>query len=70
MLKDKELICSLERIWARSLGHLVGENDMDEPSTPILTLIEARLSLVIRTGWVFAHLLTCFTVILGVIHHW
>ena len=59
-----------ERVWARSTGHLIGNTDHDEPTIPILTQVEARLSLVIRTGWVFAHLLTCFFVILNVMHHW
>ena len=63
-------IDSLERIWARSFDHLMGQNDHDEPTVPILTQTEARISLVIRTGWVFAHLLTCLFVIMGVIHHW
>jgi hypothetical protein len=69
-MTDKELLCSLERIWARSTGHLMGKTDFDEPGIPILNQIEARISLIIRTGWVFVHLLTCLLVMLGVIHHW
>ena len=65
-----ETVKSLERVWARSTGHLVGESNTDEPSVPILTLCEARISLLIRTGWVFAHLATCLAVIVNVIHHW
>jgi hypothetical protein len=59
-----------ERVWARSTGHLIGNNDHDEPTVPILTRVEARLSLVFRTGWVVVHLLTCLFVVLGVIHKW
>lgn len=59
-----------KRVWARSFDHMMGETDHDEPSVPILTQIEARLSLVIRTGWVLLHIVTCITVILGVIHQW
>ena len=59
-----------ERVWARATGHLMGETDHDEPNTPILTQAEARISQVTRTGWVAVHLVTCLTVIFGVIHHW
>lgn len=61
---------SLERIWARSTGHVLGETDTDIPTTPILTRIEARVSLVIRTGWVAMHVVTCFFVVSSIIHHW
>lgn len=63
-------IDSLERIWARSTGHVLGETDFDIPQTPILTRIEARVSLVIRTGWVFMHIAACFGVLINIIHHW
>lgn len=59
-----------ERVWARSFDHMMGETDHDEPSVPILTQVEARLSLVIRTGWVLLHIVTCLAVIIGVIHQW
>lgn len=59
-----------KRVLARSFDHLMGETDHDEPAIPILTQKEARLSLVIRTGWVSLHILTCITVILSAIHKW
>lgn len=59
-----------EKIYARSAGHLIGQTDTDVPTVPILTRREARISLVLRTGWVSAHLLTCLFVIVNVIHHW
>jgi len=59
-----------KRVWARSFDHMMGETDHDEPSVPILTQIEARLSLVIRTMWVLLHIVTCLAVIIGAIHQW
>ena len=59
-----------EMVWARSFDHLVGQTDHDEPAVPILTQVEARISLIIRTGWVAAHMITCLAVVAGVIHHW
>ena len=59
-----------KRVWARSFDHVMGETDHDEPSVPILTQIEARLSLVIRTMWVLLHIVTCLAVIIGAIHQW
>lgn len=59
-----------ERVWARSFDHLIGETDHDEPQVPILTQVEARLSLVVRTCWVLMHIATCLVVIAVSIHHW
>ena len=59
-----------EMVWARSFDHLMGDTDHDEPTVPILTQVEARIRLMIRTGWVAAHLITCLAVVAGVIHHW
>ena len=59
-----------KRVWARSFDHMMGETDHDEPSVPILTQAEARISLVIRTGWVLLHIITCLAVIAGVLHNW
>ena len=61
---------SLERIWARSLGHYVGENDHDVTQIPILKMVEARVSLVLRTLWVLIHVTTCFMVIAAAFKHW
>ena len=63
-------IDSLERVWARSLGHKIGENDFDIPSTPILSLCEARISLVLRTCWVVAHVLVLSAILINIKHHW
>lgn len=61
---------SLERIWARTTGHLMGETDEDKPDVPILSLREARIALVLKTFWVIVHVVTCCFIIANVIHHW
>ena len=58
------------RVWSRSFDHLIGESDHDEPTIPILTQKEARLSLVIRTVWILLHIITCLVVIIATIHKW
>ena len=58
------------RVWSRSFDHLMCESDHDEPTIPILTQKEARLSLVIRTGWILLHIITCLVVIVATIHKW
>ncbi len=35
------MLKSMERIWARATGHLMGNTDQDKPDGPILTLREA-----------------------------
>lgn len=61
---------SLERIWARTTGHLMGETDDDKPDVPILSLREARIALVLKTFWVIVHIITCFFIMANIIHHW
>jgi hypothetical protein len=61
---------SLERIWARTTGHLMGETDEDKPDVPILSLSEARIALILKTFWVIVHVVTCFFIMINVIHHW
>jgi len=61
---------SLERIWARATGHVMGETDHDRPDIPILTLREARIALFLKTFWVAVHVVTCFFIIAGIIKHW
>ena len=61
---------SLERIWARATGHVMGETDHDRPDIPILSLREARTALFLKTFWVTVHVVTCFFIIAGIIKHW
>lgn len=61
---------SLEKIWARATGHLMGSNDEDRPRVPVLTLKEARIALVLKTLWVVVHIITCFFIIANTIRHW
>jgi hypothetical protein len=61
---------SLERIWARATGHLMGETDHDRPDVPILTVREARWALFFKTFWVIIHIITCVFIMANIIHHW
>ena len=61
---------SLEKIWARATGHLMGNTDNDRPDVPILTLREAKIALFLKTFWVAIHIVTCLFIIINVIHHW
>jgi hypothetical protein len=61
---------SLEKIWARATGHLMGQTDEDRPRVPILTVGEARIALFLKTFWIFLHVITCCFIIANVIHHW
>jgi hypothetical protein len=61
---------SLERIWARATGHLMGNTDNDKPDVPILTIREARIVLFLKTFWVVIHTITCIVIIANAIHHW
>lgn len=61
---------SLEKIWARATGHLMGQTDEDRPRVPILTVGEARIALFLKTFWIFLHVITCCFIIANVVHHW
>lgn len=57
-------------IWARTLDHRVGRTDNDQPDIPILSLRDARISLILRTFIVVLNILTCFFIIANVLRHW
>lgn len=61
---------TLEKIWARATGHLMGSTDSDKPVVPVLTLREARIALFLKTFWVLLHIITCLFIIANVIRHW
>jgi len=61
---------TVEKIWARATGHLMGQNDEDRPDVPILTVKEARIALFFKTFWVIIHIVTCFFIMANIIHHW
>jgi hypothetical protein len=61
---------SVEKIWARATGHLMGESDHDRPEVPVLTLREARIALFFKTFWVVIHVVTCGFIIANTIRHW
>lgn len=57
-------------IWARTLDHRVGKTDEDQPDIPILSLKEARLSLILRTIVVVLNMTTCVFIIANIIKNW
>jgi hypothetical protein len=61
---------SLEKIWARATGHLMGNTDDDRPDVPILTLGEARIALFLKTFWAVLHVITCGFIIANTLRHW
>jgi hypothetical protein len=64
------MLKSMERIWARATGHLIGNTDQDKPDVPILTLREASVALYLKTFWVVIHVVTCLFIITNIIRHW
>jgi len=64
------MLRSIEKIWARATGHLMGSTDSDKPDVPILTLSEARIALYLKTFWIVIHVVTCFFIIANVVRHW
>jgi len=61
---------TIEKIWARATGHLIGQSDEDRPDVPILTMKEARWALFFKTFWVIIHVITCCFIIANTIRHW
>ena len=64
------MLKSMERIWARATGQLMGNTDEERPDVPILTLREARVALYLKTFWVVIHVVTCLFIIANIIRHW
>jgi hypothetical protein len=64
------MLKSMEKIWARATGHLMGSSDEERPDVPILTLREARIALYLKTFWVGIHVITCLFIIANIIWHW
>ncbi len=57
-------------IWARTLDHRVGKTDEDQPDIPILSLSEARISLILRTIIVVVNITTCFFIMANIVKNW
>ena len=66
----EQMLRSMEKIWARATGHLMGNTDDERPDVPILTLREARVALYLKTFWIVIHMITCVFIIANVIRHW
>ena len=57
-------------IWARTLDHRVGRTDDDQPDIPILSLKDAKISLIIRSIIVILNMVTCVFIIMNIIKNW
>lgn len=57
-------------IWSRTLDHRVGKTNKDQPDIPILSLKQARISLILRTIIVVLNMVTCLFIIANVIKNW
>jgi hypothetical protein len=57
-------------IWARTIDHRIGMTDNDKPDTPILSLRDAQISLIIRTIIVLTNMVTCAFIVANVIKNW
>ena len=57
-------------IWARTLDHRVGKTDEDQPDIPILSLKEARWSLIMSTIIVLTNMITCGFIVANIIKNW
>ena len=58
------------KIWARAVGHYMGNTDDDMPEIPIVSLRQARRVLILKTFWVILQVTTCLFIITNVIRHW
>ena len=57
-------------IWCRTVDHRIGKTNDDEPQIPILSLKQANISLMFRTGIILINVITCFFIIANIIHKW
>lgn len=57
-------------VWARTLDHRVGKTDEDQPDIPILSLKQARVSLILRTLIVVINITTCGFIVANIIKNW
>jgi len=57
-------------IWCRTVDHRIGRTDDDEPQIPILSLQQANISLLFRTGIIVINIITCSFIIANIIHKW
>lgn len=57
-------------IWSRALDHRVGMTDEEKPDIPNLRVVDANISLIIRTLFVLVSFITCGFIIANIIHNW
>jgi hypothetical protein len=66
----KRLLTKVWLIWSRALDHHVGMTDDERPTIPTLRVVDANISLLIRTLIVLVNFITCGFIIANAIHHW
>ena len=66
----KRLLTKVWLIWSRALDHHVGMADDERPTIPTLRVVDANISLLIRTLIVLVNFITCGFIIANAIHHW
>jgi len=66
----KRLLTKVWLIWSRALDHHVGMTDDERPTIPTLKVVDANISLLIRTLIVLVNFITCGFIIAKAIHHW
>ena len=64
------MVKKLWLIWCRTVDHRIGKTDEDEPNIPILSLKQAQISLLMRTLIIVVNLITCFFIMVNIIHKW
>ena len=64
------MIKRLWLIWARSVDHRIGFTDDEKPDIPAIPVLDANISLIIRTLFVIMSFITCGFIIANVIRHW
>jgi hypothetical protein len=57
-------------IWCRTVDHRIGKTDQDQPDIPILSLKQAQVSLFLRTFLILINVITCFFIIINILHKW
>ena len=66
----KRFLTKIWLIWSRALDHHVGMTDDERPTIPTLRVVDANISLLIRTLIVLINFITCGFIIANAIHHW
>ena len=53
------------KVWARTVGMPIGDNDEDKPEFLHITQTDVKKALAFRTFWIVLHIVTCVLIIAG-----